>query len=344
MRGRTWLRAVIWAAIVCAAIPAGMSAQEEEVNLNPIKWSLKAQLPGGPLKAGDKFTVELTAFIDRGWHLYSTTPIENGPKPTRIVIVPGQGFEPAGEIEAPDPFVENDPNFGVETKYYENSVTFTIPVRVALDAPAGNRTLAVQVRYQTCNQKHCLPPKLLKFEAPVEIAASSGATSPSAPTAVEAMPAAPAGQSAAPGPDFAFTDFAGKERKISEFRGKLVLLDFWATWCQPCLADFPKLKALYEKYRPEGFEIVGLDCETLGDDAADAETIAAGAKQARAVIARFGASWTMAETKTAVPVAEKLFKVETLPTKILLDRQGNVIQKIKTGDDLEQLLIKFLKN
>ena len=73
-------------------------------------------------------------------------------------------------------------------------------------------------------------------------------------------------------PDFTFSDFDGKKHKLSEFRGKFVLIDFWATWCKPCLADIPHLKELSEKYKDKGFEILGMDSETLSpDEEADAE-------------------------------------------------------------------------
>src|SRR5262249_12106963 len=62
-----------------------------------------------------------------------------------------------------------------------------------------------------------------------------------------------------PAPDFTFTDLEGRSHKLSDYRGKVVLLDFWGAWCAPCVAEAPKLLAAYEKYHDRGFEILGLD-------------------------------------------------------------------------------------
>jgi len=62
-----------------------------------------------------------------------------------------------------------------------------------------------------------------------------------------------------PAPDFAFTDLDGAPRKLSDYRGKVVLLDFWGVWCGPCVAEVPRLVALYERYHDRGLEIIGLD-------------------------------------------------------------------------------------
>lgn len=144
--------------------------------------------------------------------------------------------------------------------------------------------------------------------------------------------------------DFDFTDFTGKSRKFSEFRGKIVLLDFWATWCAPCLADIPKLKAIYEKHKSEGFEIVGMNVETIGDDAGapDAETVKENAANAMRIITTRKVSWTVATSKTTVPVATKIFGVESLPTKILIDKDGKVIAEIGEKDDLSGIVEKLL--
>src|SRR5262249_35868470 len=105
--------------LVIAATPG----RAQEKSLNPVTWSIKV-VSAAP--AGAALTAEVTAKIEDGWHLYSLTPIENGPRPTRILLPAAQAFELTGKIEAPEPLAGTDPNFGIEVEYYEESVSFKL--------------------------------------------------------------------------------------------------------------------------------------------------------------------------------------------------------------------------
>ncbi len=150
-------------------LPAS-SAAAQEVPENPVIWSLTAKEPLKPLKPGGTFNAQLTAKIERGWHLYSLDQPDGGPKPTRITVPTEQVFELADSIDSPEPRKKHDENFGMETEFYETAVTFTLPVRVGTNATAGQHKLQVQVRFQTCSDELCLPPKLMKLELAVEVA------------------------------------------------------------------------------------------------------------------------------------------------------------------------------
>jgi peroxiredoxin len=65
-------------------------------------------------------------------------------------------------------------------------------------------------------------------------------------------------------PDFTVTDAAGKQVSLSDFRGKAVLLNFWATWCSPCKVEIPMLKGLQEQYRDNGFTVLGVSLDEGG--------------------------------------------------------------------------------
>jgi thiol-disulfide isomerase/thioredoxin len=305
-------------------------AQENEPSSNPIKWTVKAS----SIDAA-RINIELTAEIERGWHLYSTERVEGGPSPTRITVAQNQGFEIAGEIDSPAPHSAYDPNFQVATESYEGSVTFKIPVKVATATP-GPRKLRVQVRYQSCTATLCLPPQLLELETVV-----NGAETKSVSTD---QPAASAGTSSGIGavvPDFEFIAFDGKRHTLAEFRGRAVLLDFWASWCSPCLADIPELKRVYQKFHAQGFEIIGLNSEAIGQRDVDAEFLKSGEARAREIVGTRGVNWPQSVNATSLPVASR-FAVESLPAKFLVDREGRLVARISKVSELEGLLAGLL--
>jgi thiol-disulfide isomerase/thioredoxin len=301
-------------------------AQENETSSNPIKWTVKASSVDAA-----RINIELTAEIERGWHLYSTERVEGGPSPTRITLVPGQGFEIAGEIGSPAPHSAYDPNFQVATESYEGSVAFKIPARALTPLTTSNK-IRLQVRYQSCTPTICLPPQLLELETSVDGA--------EAKPLVTSSPGTSGGLTLLAGtvvPDFEFTDFNGKRRSLSEFRGRVVLLDFWASWCSPCLADIPDLKRVYQKFHAQGFEIVGMNSETIGQKDVDAEFLKEGEAKAREIVATRGVDWPQSVNATSLPVAMQ-FGVESLPAKFVFDREGRFIARISKVSELEAIL------
>ena len=93
------------------------------------------------------------------------------------------------------------------------------------------------------------------YEASMPMPRAPTKTTSAAPDAVED------GWTGKPAPDFLLSTLDGRRLRLSQFRGKTVLLNFWATWCTPCRVDMPWLAAFYERYRGQNFEIVGISMD-----------------------------------------------------------------------------------
>jgi thiol-disulfide isomerase/thioredoxin len=118
----------------------------------------------------------------------------------------------------------------------------------------------------------------------------------------------------------------GKPVKLSDYKGKYVMLDFWASWCTPCRAENPNVVKLYKQYKDRGLNILGI---SLDDNKADWQ----------AAIATDNLTWKHAsDLKKFDGNTERLFHIEAIPSNFIIDPQGNIVAKNVTGTDLEKFL------
>jgi len=119
-------------------------------------------------------------------------------------------------------------------------------------------------------------------------------------------------------PDFELASLsgenAGKNVKLSDLRGKAVLLNFWATWCEPCKIEMPWFEDLHKKYAGDGLEVVGVAMDDSGEDA-----IKKFAKE-------MGVTYTILQGKERV--GEAYGGVQFLPTTFYIDRNGKVVDRV----------------
>jgi thiol-disulfide isomerase/thioredoxin len=123
----------------------------------------------------------------------------------------------------------------------------------------------------------------------------------------------------------------GKELSTDSFKGKVVLVDFWATWCGPCLKTMPHVQSLYKAIHADGFEVVGVSCD---DDVADLN---------KYLKANPATAWPQLYDGMSPgwnPIATKL-GVSGLPTMILIDRKG-IVRSVEAEQNLDALVRKLL--
>lgn len=114
-----------------------------------------------------------------------------------------------------------------------------------------------------------------------------------------------------PAPDFTLRDSKGGRRRLSDFRGKVVILNFWATWCAPCRAEIPWLIRIHEDFRTSGLEVVGVAMDERGWPAVTP------------FIRQYRIPYPIL---LGTPAVARLYGgLETLPRTCFLDRQGRIV-------------------
>ena len=166
-----WHTAIAMVA-VSAVLGWAFHSRAQESAPQPVQWSAKFASPASALHPGAKITLNLTASIDSGWHVYAVSQPSDSPVIATDISVPaGQPLALSGDIAAPQPTSRMDPTIGKQTDFYEHSAAFTLPLKVAKKARTGKHSFEVEVRFQACSDRLCLPPRTEKIETPVSIAA-----------------------------------------------------------------------------------------------------------------------------------------------------------------------------
>ena len=138
--------------------------------------------------------------------------------------------------------------------------------------------------------------------------------------------------------DFSTTDINGNPLRLSDFKGKYVLLDFWASWCVPCRKGNPHLKELYNRYRDQGFEIIGIADDDRAEDAWKQAVEKDGIGIWKHV--RRGLKYQDGEFDHSADISD-WFGIHTIPTKILIDPQGKIVGRF---DEEEAPLDRMLES
>jgi len=122
-----------------------------------------------------------------------------------------------------------------------------------------------------------------------------------------------------PSQDFTLDSLGGGQVSLSSFRGKVVLLSFWATWCGPCKQEMPEMQALYQKLQPRGFEVVAVDM--MEDKAVVAD-----------FVKKSGYTFPVLIDHTGEVGGGQMYNARAIPTNYIVDKSGRIVGR-KIGVD-----------
>jgi DsbC/DsbD-like thiol-disulfide interchange protein len=134
----------------------------------PVTWSVSAS--GGPTaRTGNHITLDLAAHLEEGCHVYGLNQVDGGPTPLRITVDANGVAQTAGTPSGTPPTKKHDSSFDLDTEVFVNPFTLHIPVQLKPHTATGTQDIALNIRFQACNDHVCLPPRTVHLTVPVQV-------------------------------------------------------------------------------------------------------------------------------------------------------------------------------
>jgi thiol-disulfide isomerase/thioredoxin len=142
-----------------------------------------------------------------------------------------------------------------------------------------------------------------------------------------------------PAPPIVATDVDSKAVSLADLKGRVVLVDFWATWCPPCVASIPALNELARKHHDRGFVILGVNVDAMHEDVKEMKVVMAAVRR---FLVKHRAAWTNVLNGQGAADFAAAYGVEEIPANFLIGRDGKVVAVEQSGDALERAVVAAL--
>jgi thiol-disulfide isomerase/thioredoxin len=159
---------------------------------------------------------------------------------------------------------------------------------------------------------------LIKFVAPLWLCAGLAHAEQPLPELTHALTRV----DAKPAPELVYPDLEGKSHKLSDYRGKVVLVNFWATWCPPCRREMPSMERLHQILKDQPFAILAIDQQE------DADTVFA-------FTAQLDPEPTFPLLLDPKSLSARAYGVKGLPVSVIIDKQGNIVYRAVGGREFD---------
>ena len=157
-----WLPATLLAALAAGQVSLAQAPE------GIVHWAVSVN-SANTVRQGNAAALGLSGEVSEGWHVYALAQLSGGPTPLRVTLDDNPIARLAGSPSGTPPEEKHDASFDLDTRFYRHSFALHVPIAVKRRAELGAQLIPVDVRFQSCSERECLPPKTIRLSVPITV-------------------------------------------------------------------------------------------------------------------------------------------------------------------------------